>query len=62
VGAFVVDGRLVDGPFITRAEHVVSLARRLGLIVPTQPNPQPVAAARWRMVDAAPLNFVRANP
>jgi citrate lyase subunit beta / citryl-CoA lyase len=31
VGAFVVDGRLVDGPFITRAEHLVALARRLGL-------------------------------
>lgn len=31
VGAFVVDGRLVDGPFITRAEHVVALAQRLGL-------------------------------
>jgi citrate lyase subunit beta / citryl-CoA lyase len=32
VGAFVVDGRLVDGPFITRAEHLVALARRLGLV------------------------------
>lgn len=32
VGAFTVDGRLVDGPFITRAEHVVALARRLGLV------------------------------
>lgn len=32
VGAFVVDGRLVDGPFITRAENVVALARRLGLL------------------------------
>jgi citrate lyase subunit beta/citryl-CoA lyase len=31
VGAFVVDGRLVDGPFITRAEQVVALARRLGM-------------------------------
>lgn len=31
VGAFVVDGRLVDGPFITRAEQVVVLARRLGM-------------------------------
>ena len=36
VGAFVVDGRLVDGPFITRAEHQVALARRLGLITPAQ--------------------------
>jgi citrate lyase subunit beta/citryl-CoA lyase len=32
VGAFVVDGRLVDGPFITRAENLVALARRLGLL------------------------------
>ena len=32
VGAFVVDGRLVDGPFITRAEKTVALARRLGLL------------------------------
>jgi citrate lyase subunit beta/citryl-CoA lyase len=32
VGAFVVDGRLVDGPFITRAETVVALARRLDLL------------------------------
>ncbi len=31
VGAFVVDGRLVDGPFITRAEQMVALARRLGM-------------------------------
>jgi citrate lyase subunit beta / citryl-CoA lyase len=31
VGAFVVDGRLVDGPFITRAQRVVALAQRLGL-------------------------------
>lgn len=32
VGAFVVDGRLVDGPFITIAEHTLSIARRLGLL------------------------------
>jgi citrate lyase subunit beta/citryl-CoA lyase len=32
VGAFTVEGRLVDGPFITRAEHLVALARRLGII------------------------------
>jgi citrate lyase subunit beta/citryl-CoA lyase len=32
VGAFVVDGRLVDGPFITRAETVVALAQRLDLL------------------------------
>ena len=33
VGAFVVDGRLIDGPFITEAEHTVALAKRLGLLV-----------------------------
>jgi citrate lyase subunit beta / citryl-CoA lyase len=32
VGAFVVDGRLVDGPFITRAQRVVAAAQRLGLV------------------------------
>lgn len=32
VGAFVVDGRLVDGPFITVAEHTLAIARRLGLL------------------------------
>lgn len=32
VGAFVVDGQLVDGPLITRAERTVSLARKAGLL------------------------------
>jgi citrate lyase subunit beta/citryl-CoA lyase len=32
VGAFTVDGRMVDAPFIRRAESVLALARRLGLI------------------------------
>ncbi len=32
VGAFVVDGQLVDGPLITRAERTVALARLPGLI------------------------------
>jgi citrate lyase subunit beta/citryl-CoA lyase len=31
-GAFVVDGRLVDGPFIARAERLVSVARGLGML------------------------------
>ena len=31
VGAFVVDGRMVDAPFIARAEQVLVMARRLGL-------------------------------
>ncbi|MEI7784649.1 MAG: CoA ester lyase [Betaproteobacteria bacterium] len=32
VGAFSVDGRLVDGPFITEAQALVALGRRLGLL------------------------------
>lgn len=32
VGAFTVDGRLVDGPFITRAERLVATAQRLGML------------------------------
>jgi citrate lyase subunit beta/citryl-CoA lyase len=32
VGAFTVAGRMVDGPFIRRAEQILALARRLGLI------------------------------
>jgi citrate lyase subunit beta/citryl-CoA lyase len=31
-GAFVVDGRMVDAPFIRQAQDTVALARRLGLI------------------------------
>lgn len=31
-GAFVVDGRLVDGPFIAGAERLVETARRAGMI------------------------------
>jgi citrate lyase beta subunit len=36
VGAFTVDGRMVDAPFIRRAEQVLALARRLGLISPAE--------------------------
>ena len=32
VGAFAVDGRMVDAPFIRRAEQILALALRLGLI------------------------------
>lgn len=32
VGAFTVDGRMVDAPFVRRAEAVLALARKLGLI------------------------------
>ena len=31
VGAFKVNGRMVDAPFIRRAERILALARRLGL-------------------------------
>ncbi len=32
VGAFTVNGKMVDAPFVRRAENVLALARRLGLI------------------------------
>ncbi len=32
VGAFMVDGRMIDAPFTLRAQAVVALARRLGLL------------------------------
>ena len=31
-GAFVVDGRMIDAPFVARAEKTVAVARHLGLI------------------------------
>jgi citrate lyase subunit beta/citryl-CoA lyase len=31
IGAFVVDGRMIDSPFIKRAESILGAARRLGL-------------------------------
>lgn len=31
VGAYVVDGKMIDGPFVRRAEAIVATARRLGL-------------------------------
>jgi citrate lyase subunit beta/citryl-CoA lyase len=31
VGAFLVDGRMIDIPFVTRAESILAAARRLGL-------------------------------
>jgi citrate lyase subunit beta/citryl-CoA lyase len=40
VGAFVVDGRMIDLPFIRRAEAVLGAARRLGLL-PAAPEPGP---------------------
>ena len=32
VGAFKVDGKMVDGPFVRRAEAILALAQKLGLI------------------------------
>lgn len=32
VGAWMVDGKMVDAPFVVRAEATVALARRLGLV------------------------------
>ena len=37
VGAFTVNGRMVDAPFIRRAESILALARKLGLI-PNEEN------------------------
>ena len=36
IGAFTVNGRMVDAPFVRRAEQVLSLARRLKLIAPDE--------------------------
>jgi citrate lyase subunit beta / citryl-CoA lyase len=32
IGAFLVDGRMIDIPFVTRAEAILGAARRLGLL------------------------------
>ncbi len=32
VGAWTVDGKMIDAPFVARAEAVLALARRLGLV------------------------------
>jgi citrate lyase subunit beta/citryl-CoA lyase len=36
VGAFTVNGRMVDAPFVRRAEAILDLARRLKLIAPEE--------------------------
>src|SRR5262245_54403535 len=36
IGAYMVDGRMIDAPFARRAEDVVALARRLGLVGPDE--------------------------
>jgi citrate lyase subunit beta/citryl-CoA lyase len=38
VGAYVVDGKMIDPPFVMRAEAIVASARRLGLI-PAETEP-----------------------
>jgi citrate lyase subunit beta/citryl-CoA lyase len=32
LGAYVVDGKMIDGPFVRRAQGIVATARRLGLL------------------------------
>src|SRR5687768_13530426 len=32
IGAFTVNGKMIDGPFIRRAEEILTLARRLNLV------------------------------
>jgi citrate lyase subunit beta / citryl-CoA lyase len=32
VGAYVVDGKMIDGPFVMRAQAIVDSARRLGMV------------------------------
>lgn len=39
-GAWTVDGRMVDAPFVRRAEGVLALALRLGLMPPDSNNPE----------------------
>jgi citrate lyase subunit beta/citryl-CoA lyase len=36
VGAFTVGGKMVDGPFVRRAEAILELARKLNLIAPQE--------------------------
>lgn len=36
VGAFTVNGKMVDGPFVRRAETILELARKLNLIAPEE--------------------------
>ena len=36
IGAFTVNGKMVDGPFVRRAEAILTLARKLNLIAPEE--------------------------
>jgi citrate lyase subunit beta/citryl-CoA lyase len=40
VGAFTVNGKMVDAPFIRRAEAILALARKLNLITPEERTPR----------------------
>ena len=40
IGAFTVNGRMVDGPFVRRAEAVLALAGKLNLIAPQERSVQ----------------------
>lgn len=39
LGAYMVDGQMIDGPFERRAEQIVAIAARLGLIQKQQVSP-----------------------
>ncbi len=41
VGAFLVDGRMIDVPFIKRAEAILGAARRLGVLPASSPERSP---------------------
>ena len=36
IGAWTVDGRMVDAPFVRRAESILAVARKLGLVAPEE--------------------------
>jgi citrate lyase subunit beta/citryl-CoA lyase len=36
IGAFTVDGKMVDAPFVRRAEAILERARKLKLIAPEE--------------------------
>ena len=36
IGAFTVNGKMVDGPFVRRAESILAFARKLNLIAPEE--------------------------
>ena len=36
IGAFTVNGKMVDAPFVRRAEALLAVARKLGLVAPEE--------------------------